>query len=96
MATTSRMSRARVLATVAAFLAVPRAGSTQTLEKIRFVGVFTDDLTPVFYAIHNGAFQKAGIDLEIVSDQRARDSGGRLRFAYEMGEGALASLIAPA
>jgi NitT/TauT family transport system substrate-binding protein len=90
------VSRARILAATAAALAVPRRGSTQTLEKIRFVGVQTEDMTPIYYAMRNGAFKKAGIDLEIVPNSSgSAATAAVVAGTYEMGKGsALASLIA--
>jgi NitT/TauT family transport system substrate-binding protein len=92
-----KISRARVLAgTAAALVAAPRFVVAQTLEKVRFGGVITDDITPVYYAMKNGLYAKAGIDLEIV----ATSSGSAattavVAGAYEMGKGSLiASLIA--
>jgi NitT/TauT family transport system substrate-binding protein len=91
------LSRARLLAaTAAALTAAPRAGRAQTLEKIRLTGVPTDDLTPVYYALRNGLYQKAGLDVEVV----AASSGTVATQAvvagtYELGKGSLiASLVA--
>ena len=68
----------------------------QTLDKVRLAGVATDDLTPVYYAIKAGLYQKAGLDVEVVptsSGTAATEAvvGG----AYELGKGSLiASLVA--
>ena len=91
------LSRARVLtASAAALAALPGRGAAQTLEKIRFVGVLTDDMTPIFYAIRNGMFQRAGIDLEIVpSSSGSSATAAVVAGSFEMGKGsALASLLA--
>jgi NitT/TauT family transport system substrate-binding protein len=65
---TTNLTRSRLLAgaLATAAAAVPQVVRAQTLEKVRFTGVPTDDLTPVFYAIKNGLYQKAGVDLEFV------------------------------
>jgi len=62
----------------------------QTLDKVRLAGVATDDLTPVYYAIKAGLYQKAGLDVEVVptsSGTAATEAvvGG----AYELGKGSL-------
>jgi NitT/TauT family transport system substrate-binding protein len=62
----AELTRARALAGIAALAAAPRAARGQTLEKLRLTGVPTDDMTPVYWAIKNGLYQKAGIDLEVV------------------------------
>jgi NitT/TauT family transport system substrate-binding protein len=68
----------------------------QTLEKVRFVGVPTEDLAPVFYALRNGTFRKAGIDLEMVpASSGSAATAAVVSGTYEMGKGSsLASLIA--
>ena len=91
------LSRARLLAaTAAALVAAPGRGSAQALEKIRFAGVITEDMTPIYFAMRNGAFQKAGIDLEIVgTSSGSAATTAVVAGSYEMGKGsALASLIA--
>jgi NitT/TauT family transport system substrate-binding protein len=93
----SQLSRSRMLAGSAVTLALwPTILRAQTLEKIRLAGVATDDLTPVYYAIKNGLYQKAGLDVEVVPTSTGTAAteavvGG----AYEMGKGSLiASLVA--
>ncbi|HVA28211.1 MAG TPA: ABC transporter substrate-binding protein, partial [Candidatus Baltobacteraceae bacterium] len=91
------LSRSRMLAATGSALALwPSIIRAQTLDKIRLTGVPTDDLTPVYYAIKNGLYQKAGLDVEIV-----RTSSGTaateavISGAYEMGKGSLiAALVA--
>ena len=62
-----KLSRSQLLARSAAALVVaPRVAGSQTLEKLRFTGVVTDDMTPIFYAVKNGLYQRAGLDVEIV------------------------------
>jgi NitT/TauT family transport system substrate-binding protein len=62
----TKLSRLQVLAGAGAALALPQIARAQTLETIKLTGVPTDDMTPVYYAIKNGMYQKAGIDLQIV------------------------------
>lgn len=65
---TAPLTRARWLAALAATAAAaPQIARAQPLEKISLTGVPTDDMTPVYYALRNGLYQKAGIDLEIVA-----------------------------
>lgn len=63
-----KITRARMLAGAAATLGVfpPRPGRTQNAETIRFSGVLTEDLTPVFYAVKSGLYEKAGLDVQVV------------------------------
>lgn len=92
-----KISRAHMLArTASAAVLAPSVVGAQTLEKIRFTGVVTDDMTPIFYAIKSGLYQKAGLDVEIV----AASSGTAATQAvvagtYEIGKGSLiASMVA--
>jgi NitT/TauT family transport system substrate-binding protein len=89
------LTRARVLAGTAAVLA-PQVVRAQGAEKIHFAGVPTDDLTPIFFAIRNGLYQKAGLDVEFVpTSSGTAATTAVLSGAYEMGKGSLiASLVA--
>jgi NitT/TauT family transport system substrate-binding protein len=93
----SHLTRSRMIAGSAAALTLwPSIIRGQTLEKVRLAGVATDDLTPVYYAIKNGAYQKAGLDVEVIPTSTGTAAteavvGG----AYEIGKGSLiASLVA--
>jgi NitT/TauT family transport system substrate-binding protein len=93
----STLSRSQMLLGTASALALwPNIARAQSLEKVRLAGVATDDLTPVYYAIKNGLYQKAGLDVEVVPTSTGTAAteavvGG----AYEMGKGSLiASLVA--
>jgi NitT/TauT family transport system substrate-binding protein len=91
------LTRARLLAGASATLAcAPAIVRAQTLDKIRLAGVVTDDLTPVFYAIENGLYRKAGLDVEVVSTPSGTAATEAVvSGAYEMGKGSLiASLVA--
>lgn len=62
-----RLSRGTMLAaTAAAVTFFPPRVRAQQLETIRFAGVLTEDLTPVFYAVKNGLYEKAGLNVEVV------------------------------
>src|SRR5690349_4120718 len=89
-------SRRTALASIAAFAAAPSIVRAQTLEKIRFTGVATDDLTPVFYAIQNGLYKKAGLDVEsIPASSGTAATQAIVSRAYEIGKGSsIASLVA--
>ena len=90
-------SRAQVLAGGAGTLALwPSIIRAQTLDKIRLAGVATDDLTPVYYAIKNGLYQKAGLDVEVVpTSSGTAATEAVVSGAYELGKGSLiASLVA--
>lgn len=81
--------RSHVLAAVGvALAALPRALGAQALEKIRIVGVPTDDMTPVYYAMKSGLYSRSGIDVEVI----AASSGNAATEAvvggtYELGKG---------
>ena len=92
-----RISRGRLLAAgTAASLLGARRVSAQSLAKIRLGGVSTDDMTPVIYAIRNGLYQKAGLDVEFVpTPSGSAATAAVIGGAYEMGKGSLiASLVA--
>jgi NitT/TauT family transport system substrate-binding protein len=81
--------------TAAALALAPRPLRAQALTKVRLAGVFTDDLTPVFWALRTGMYQKAGIDLEMV----AANSGTAATTAvvsgtYELGKGSNIAALA--
>lgn len=91
------LSRSRMLAVSGAALTLaPRPLRAQSLTKVRLVGVHTDDLTPVYWGIQQGMYQKIGLDIEMV----AANSGTAATTAviagtYELGKGsAVASLVA--
>lgn len=94
---TYRLSRSRLLASVAAALA-STAGSAraQSLELVRLTGVLTDDLTPVYWALQNGMYRRAGIDLQIeAANSGTAATAAVVAGAYELGKGSvIASLIA--
>jgi NitT/TauT family transport system substrate-binding protein len=93
----SHLSRSRMLAGTGAALALwPSIIRAQTLDKVRLAGVATDDLTPIYYAIKNGLYQKAGLDVEVIpTASGTAATEAVISGAYEMGKGSLiASLIA--
>ena len=93
----SQLSRSRMLAGTGAALALwPTILRAQTLDKVRLAGVATDDLTPIFYAIKNGLYQKAGLDVEVIpTSTGTAATEAVISGAYEMGKGSLiASLVA--
>jgi NitT/TauT family transport system substrate-binding protein len=92
-----RLSRSRTIAlTAAALFAAPRVVRAQQLQKVRLVGVHTDDLTPVYWGLRSEMYQKAGLDIEMI----AASSGTAATAAvvsgtYELGKGSvIASLVA--
>ena len=96
----STLPRSRFIAGVAAGVATaalwPNIARAQTMDKIHLAGVATDDLTPVYYAIKNGLYQKAGIDVEVVpTSTGTAATEAVVSGAYELGKGSLiASLLA--
>ncbi len=78
----------------AAALVVPHIAVAQDLLSIRLTGVPTDDLTPVQYALQNGMYKKAGIDLTLIP----ASSGDTATLAvvsgsYEMGKGSVVATL---
>jgi NitT/TauT family transport system substrate-binding protein len=56
----------RVAAAGVVYSAAPRSARAQgALEKLRLVAIPSDALTPLYYGLQTGLFQRAGIDLEI-------------------------------
>src|SRR5271170_2769177 len=47
-------------------IASPHGAQAQELLKIRLGGVPTDDLTPVYWAVKTGMYQKAGLDVQVI------------------------------
>jgi len=92
----SGLSRLQVLAGTAAAVAFPQVVRAQALQTISFTGVPTDDMTPVYYAIKNGLYQKAGIDLQIVPAMSGSTATTAVvSGAYPMGKTSpIASLVA--
>jgi NitT/TauT family transport system substrate-binding protein len=92
----ARLSRARALAATTAFVGFPALLRAQALEKIRIAAVPTDDMTPIFYAIKNGAYQKVGLDVEVVPiNSGSASTAAVVSGAYEMGKASpMGSLLA--
>jgi NitT/TauT family transport system substrate-binding protein len=92
-------TRARAIAGIAAALsAVPTVVRSQTTEPIRFSAVPTDDMTPIYYAVKNGLYQKAGIALEIVTvSSGSASTAAVVAGTYELGKASpVASILAHA
>ena len=91
------LSRSRLLLSAAAALAsTGRAARAQSLEPVRFTGVLTDDLTPVYWAFQHGMYRKAGIDLQIQgSNSGTAATAAVVSGSFDIGKGSvIASLIA--
>lgn len=63
---------------------------------IRLGGVPTDDLTPVVYAVHQGLYKKAGLDVQLIpTSSGTLATTAVVAGTYEMGKGsAVASMVA--
>lgn len=83
-------------ATTTAIVAAPNVVRAQPVEKIRIGGVPTDDMTPIFYAIKNGSYQKEGLDVEVVTTSSGSASTAAVvGGAYELGKASpIGSLLA--
>lgn len=92
-----RFSRSQLIGGTAATLVLaPHVLRAQTLEKIRLTGVPTDDLTPIFYAVKNGLYQRAGLDVEFIpASSGTAATTAVVSGTYEMGKGSsIAALVA--
>jgi NitT/TauT family transport system substrate-binding protein len=80
----------------AAFTAPPRILRSQPLTKISLVGAQTLDMTPVFYALHSGMYEGAGLDVELVpASSGTFATTAVVAGTYQMGKGScIASLVA--
>jgi NitT/TauT family transport system substrate-binding protein len=89
------LSRSRMLAaTAAALAAAPHAVRAQTPPAVRLIGVPTDDMTPVFSAVKNGLYQKAGLDLTLVpTSSGAVAVDAIMAGTYEIGKGSAISIL---
>jgi NitT/TauT family transport system substrate-binding protein len=77
---------------VAAALGLPARG--QTLEKVRVTGPPTEDFTSMYYALKSGAFQRAGLDVEITpSSSGAAGVTAVIGGAYEITRTSLPALL---
>lgn len=90
------LSRARLLGAAVALAAPARAVRGQTAEKIRVVAVPTDDMTPIYYAIRNGEYRRAGLDVEVVAaNSGSASTAAIVAGAYELGKASpMGSLLA--
>jgi NitT/TauT family transport system substrate-binding protein len=89
------MKRLNLLAAaVALCIAAGPAGAQQTLTTIHIGGVFSDDMTPIFYAQKAGLFRREGLEVQIV----ASNSGTAMAAAvtagtYEFGKSSLLAAV---
>jgi NitT/TauT family transport system substrate-binding protein len=92
------LTRSQLLAgTGAAALAfAPLPLRAQALPHIRVAGVATDDMTPIYWAVRSGMYQKAGLDVEIVpTSSGTAATTAVVAGAYEIGKGSpIASMLA--
>jgi NitT/TauT family transport system substrate-binding protein len=89
------MQRRQALATVALATiagATPQIVAAQPLTKVRFCGVATDDLAPVYWAIEKGLYRKAGLDVEFIPmPSGTAATNAIVAGAYEIGKGSAVS-----
>jgi len=91
------MKRSTLLAgAAAAFTSAPQIVRSQSLTKIQVVGAQTLDMTPVFYALRSGKYEKAGLDVELVpASSGTFATTAVVSGTYQMGKGScIASLVA--
>jgi ABC-type nitrate/sulfonate/bicarbonate transport system substrate-binding protein len=80
----------------AALACAPLPLRAQALPHIRVAGVATDDMTPIYWAVKSGMYQKAGLDVEIVPvSSGTAATTAVVAGAYEIGKGSpIASMLA--
>ena len=90
------LKRSRFIALTGAAATAPRPARAQSPEKFQFTGVPTDDMTPIYWALTNGAYRKAGLDVEIApSSAGAAATAAVLSGTYDMGKtSSVAALLA--
>lgn len=79
----------------AAEVFVPRIVRAQTAEKLRLITIAHDSLTPIYYGLQHGAFERAGIDLEIITaSSGAVSTQAVVAGTYEIGNSSLLATMA--
>jgi NitT/TauT family transport system substrate-binding protein len=94
---TSEISRRAAFAGAAAFggsVLLPRSVFAQSMTKIVTAGLPEDSATPVLYAIQDGAFKRAGLDVSIQGQSSGPAvASGVIGGAYQFGKASLPPLI---
>jgi NitT/TauT family transport system substrate-binding protein len=71
-----------------------RAHAQSTPEKIRVAGAQTEDMTNIYYAIKNGMFRRAGLDVELVNVRSGPvATAAVVAGTYEMAKGNLLAVF---
>jgi len=84
----ANLSRRTAIACAAAFVAAPTFVGAQARAAVRFCGVPTDDLTPIFWGVKTGAYTKAGLDLEFIPmSSGTTATQAVIAGTYELGKG---------
>ena len=87
------MLRTLAAALALALLAAP-AGAQSSLTTIHVGGVFSDDMTPVFYAVKAGLFRREGLDVQLVpSNSGTAMAAAVLAGTYEIGKSSLLASV---
>src|ERR1700720_4301689 len=73
---------------------VPASAQQPQLTVIHVGGVFSDDMTPVFYAQKAGLFRKEGLDVQLVpSTSGPAMTAAVLSGTYEFGKSSLLAAV---
>ena len=87
------MLRSLAAALALILLAAP-AGAQTALTTIHVGGVFSDDMTPVFYAVKAGLFRREGLDVVLVpSNSGTAMAAAVLAGTYEIGKSSLLASV---
>ena len=76
------------------FIAAPGGAQSPALTVIHVGGVFSDDMTPVFYAQKAGFFRREGLDVEpVASNSGTAMASAVLSGTYELGKSSLLAAV---
>lgn len=91
----TKLTRFQVLAAAASAVVVaPQIVRAQTAEKIRICAAPSDAMMPVFWAVKNGLYEKAGLDVELVlMTSGTAAATAVISGAYELGQGSAIALL---
>ena len=88
------MNRRTAIALGSAFLAAPEAAFAQTAPQWVLGGVPEESVTPALWAVQNGLFKKAGLDVSVqAASSGTAIAAGVAGGSYAVGKSSLAAII---
>jgi NitT/TauT family transport system substrate-binding protein len=83
-----------LVAALALSIVAGPAGAQQALTTIHIGGVFSDDMTPIFYAQKAGLFRREGLDVQLVpSNSGTAMAAAVMSGTYEFGKSSLLAAV---